>query len=151
MKAVEWFLHPDGRDLQAEEWFGKRACKCKRQRMRLWNQWVYVAGKYLHHNRKTNRDEYLIVISNTSGDLMADYRQRWKIETLFQALKGRGFDLESCRFKPKRSSFWLVWFLVAWFLLVFDSRGGFGGSGPVADQEAWSSARSVAFVAAWTI
>ena len=28
---------------------------------------------------------------------MADYRLGWKIETLFQALKGRGFELESCR------------------------------------------------------
>jgi hypothetical protein len=35
-----------------------------------------------------------IVISNEKGDLLREYRLRWKVETLFQALKGRGFDLE---------------------------------------------------------
>lgn len=91
IKAGEWLKHPDGRDQQGKDWFGKRACKCKPHRMQLWNQMVYVAGKYLYN------DEYLVVISNSKGDLMQDYRLRWKIETLFQGLKGRGFDLESCR------------------------------------------------------
>lgn len=91
IKAGEWLLHPDGRKLEAKDWFGKRSCKCKPHRMQLWNQKVYVAGKYLHNN------EYLVIISNRTGDLMADYRLRWKIETLFQGLKERGFDLESCR------------------------------------------------------
>jgi hypothetical protein len=37
------------------------------------------------------------VVSNRSAlDLLALYRLRWGIETLFQALKGRGFDLEGC-------------------------------------------------------
>ena len=52
---------------------------------------VYVGGKHLHGT------EYLIVISNQPGDLLSEYRRRWSIETLFQALKGRGIDLESCR------------------------------------------------------
>jgi hypothetical protein len=91
IKACEWLLHPDGRDLQAKDWFGQRGCLCKPHRMQLWNQQVFVGGKYLYNN------QYLIVISNCQGDLMSDYRLRWKIETLFQGLKGRGFDLESCR------------------------------------------------------
>jgi len=60
---------------------------------------VYVGGKFLYAK------EYLIVISNhpgETGDLLTDYRERWKIETLFQALKGRGFDLESCRLSQQR-------------------------------------------------
>ncbi len=69
--------------------------------MQLWGLGVFVGGKHLRGN------EYLIVISNQSGDLLADYRLRWKIETLFQALKGRGFDLESCRLSQKdRLSGW---------------------------------------------
>ena len=44
----------------------------------------------------------MIVISNGQGDLLSEYRLRWKIETLFQALKGRGFDLESCRLSQER-------------------------------------------------
>ena len=60
-----------------------------------------MGGRYLHGK------EYLIVISNQAGDLLADYRLRWKIETLFQALKGRGFDLESCRLSQEhRLSGW---------------------------------------------
>jgi hypothetical protein len=91
IKAGEYLGHPDGRSLPAREWFGKRGCRCKPQRMLLWNQEVYVGGKYLYN------EEYLVVIGNSFGNLLSDYRLRWKIETLFQALKGRGFDLESCR------------------------------------------------------
>lgn len=91
IKAKEYLGHPDGRDLPAREWFGKRSCRCKPHRLRLWNQEVYVGGKYLYN------EKYLVVIGNIYGNLLADYRLRWKIETLFQALKGRGFDLESCR------------------------------------------------------
>jgi len=60
-----------------------------------------VGGKHLYDK------EYLVVIRNEPADLLADYRLRWKIETLFQALKGRGFDLESCRLsKERRLSHW---------------------------------------------
>ena len=64
--------------------------------MHLWGLPVYVGGRHLRDK------EYLIVISNQAGDLLAHYRLRWKIETLFQALKGRGFDLESCRLSQER-------------------------------------------------
>src|ERR1051326_8224918 len=96
IKAGEYLLHPDGREQKARDWFAQRACRCKPQRMDLWGLSVFVGGKHLHGN------EYLIVISNEAGDLLADYRQRWKIETLFQAMKGRGFDLESCRLSQER-------------------------------------------------
>jgi hypothetical protein len=62
------------------------------------------------------------VISNEpSRDLWEDYRLRWKIETLFQALKGRGFDLESCRLsKANRLSGWfgLLALALCWCLKV---------------------------------
>ena len=99
IKANEYLLHGDGREKKARDWFAHRACKCKPQRMELWGLLVYVGGKFLHAK------EYLIVISNhpgETGDLLTDYRERWKIETLFQALKGRGFDLESCRLSQQR-------------------------------------------------
>lgn len=96
IKAGEYLLHPDGREYKAREWFALRACRCKPQRMTLWGLPVYVGGKHLHGK------EYIIVISNQASDLLADYRLRWKIETLFQALKGRGFDLESCRLSQER-------------------------------------------------
>ena len=44
-----------------------------------------------------------MVISNQAGELLEDYRLRWKIETLFQAFTGRGFEMEACRLtKPLR-------------------------------------------------
>ena len=43
-----------------------------------------------------SEQERIIIISNESGqEALGDYMRRWEIETLFQALKGRGFDLES--------------------------------------------------------
>jgi len=101
IKACEYLLHTDGRECKAREWFARRACRCKPQRMDLWGLLVYVGGRHLKDK------EYLVVISNEPADLLADYRLRWKIETLFQALKGRGFDLESCRLsKERRLSGW---------------------------------------------
>lgn len=105
VKAGEYLRHGDGREQRAREWFAARACRCKPQRMVLWGLPVYVGGKHLHDK------EYLIVISNEPGDLLSDYRLRWKIETLFQALKGRGFDLESCRLSQERR-------LSGWFGLL---------------------------------
>jgi hypothetical protein len=96
IKAGEYLLHSDGREQKARQWFALRSCRCKPQRMQLWGLGVFVGGKHLRGN------EYLIVISNQPGDLLSDYRQRWKIETLFQAMKGRGFDLESCRLSQER-------------------------------------------------
>jgi hypothetical protein len=92
IKAKEYLRHSDGREQQAWEWFSLRACRCKPRPLHLWGLPVFVGGKHLQEG------QYLIIISNQpSRDLWADYRKRWKIETLFQALKGRGFDLESCR------------------------------------------------------
>ncbi|WP_263079026.1 IS4 family transposase [Endozoicomonas sp. Mp262] len=43
-----------------------------------------------------SEQERVIIISNEAGqEALGDYMRRWEIETLFQALKGRGFDLES--------------------------------------------------------
>lgn len=101
IKASEYLQHIDGREQKARDWFLLRACRCKPHPMQLWGLGVYVGGKQLRGA------EFLVVISNEPGDLLADYRLRWKIETLFQALKGRGFDLESCRLsQPGRLGGW---------------------------------------------
>lgn len=103
IKANEYLSHADGREERACDWFALRACRCKPKAMRLWGLSVFVGGKRLRD------DQYLIIISNEfSDDLWEDYRARWKIETLFQALKGRGretlsqFDLEDCRLSRER-------------------------------------------------
>ena len=44
---------------------------------------------------RTPEGEYVIVASSTESDeILQDYAQRWKIETLFGCLKSRGFCLE---------------------------------------------------------
>lgn len=55
----------------------------------MWGVPVFVGGKPLVGG------DTRIVISDVFGDLLTDYRCRWAIETLFQALKRRGFDLEA--------------------------------------------------------
>ncbi len=93
IKAGEWLRAHDGKGKHAGEWFAHRACACKKRAMLLWGLAVFVGGKRL----RRGRSQYLIVISNAPGDLLEDYRQRWKIETLFQAFKGRGFEMEACK------------------------------------------------------
>ena len=101
IKAGEYLEHSDGRERKAWEWFALQGCRCKPKPMLLWGLPVYVGGKRLRYT------QYLIVISNEPADLPNDYRLRWRIEALFQALKGRGFDLESCRLsQPKRLAGW---------------------------------------------
>ena len=62
---------------------------CRRWR-KLWGRYrVCVTG------RKRADGELLILISNEpSPEMIAEYRRRWQIETLFGSLKSRGFDLE---------------------------------------------------------
>ncbi len=115
VKAGEWLRHADGREKRGSEWFALQACRCKTCPMTLWGMHVYVGGKRLQGG------EYLVVISSEKGDLLSEYRLRWKVETLFQALKGRGFDLESCRlFQERRLSGWfgLLALALCWCLKV---------------------------------
>lgn len=68
-----------------------RSMKCRKGKWLLWGTWVYLGGKPL----KTG--DYLLLASSHRGNLLEDYRRRWSIECLFQALKGRGLDLETTR------------------------------------------------------
>ena len=61
----------------------------------LWGVRVYLSCY-------RSEQERVIIISNEPGQqALADYMRRWEIETLFQALKGRGFDLESTHLKDR--------------------------------------------------
>jgi hypothetical protein len=68
------------------------------ERRYLGNVAVCVVGKRL------TDDEYLILATTTAPDeALQLYRRRWEIETLFAALKSRGFDLETTHLaRPKR-------------------------------------------------
>ena len=67
---------------------------------RVWGRRVYVVATRLENG------ELLIVAPDRHPQTaLADYRLRWGIETLFAALKPRGFNLESTHFcHPERLS-----------------------------------------------
>ena len=64
----------------------------------VWGRPVYVVGTRLEANPKDD-DAFLILITNTTPETaLCDYACRWGIETLFGALKTRGFCLEATHF-----------------------------------------------------
>src|SRR5262249_24522938 len=67
---------------------------------RMWGMELYLSGCYL------GSGEYLILVSaDYSPEPAQEYKKRWGIETLFGALKSRGFNLEETRLKdPERLS-----------------------------------------------
>lgn len=76
-----------------------RTISCRTQRFDLWGTPVYLGGKPLPTG------DWLVIASSAAGPLLEDYRNRWKIECLFQALKKRGFHLEETRVcQPRRLS-----------------------------------------------
>ena len=68
--------------------------------------------------KKLRNGELLILVSNHKvTDVFDQYRIRWEIETLFSALKTRGFDLEAKHItKPERLSnlFFVVTIAFIW-------------------------------------
>ena len=72
--------------------FERRANACRKRPFVLWGSPVYLGGK-----RLAGEDTWLVIASDAPGSLLEDYRRRWSIECLFQALKGRGFHLEETR------------------------------------------------------
>ena len=59
---------------------------------RMWGLELFLSGCYLGDG------EYLILVSpEYLADPQAEYKKRWGIETLFGALKSRGFNLEDTR------------------------------------------------------
>jgi IS4 transposase len=61
-----------------------------KNRRQVWSHWLYVSALRLEDH------ELLIVVTrHNPQSAMADYVQRWGIETLFGCLKTRGFCVES--------------------------------------------------------
>ena len=67
---------------------------------RVWGRRVHVAA-----TRLEDQSLLIVVSSQPAGRAIADYAQRWAIETLFGVFKTRGFCLESTHLKdPERLS-----------------------------------------------
>jgi hypothetical protein len=83
---------------------------------RMWGQELYLSGCRLKHG------EYLILVSPEYTPAPHEqYKSRWGIETLFGALKSRGFNLEDTRIQdPERISRLLALLAIAftWAFVV---------------------------------
>lgn len=64
-----------------------------RKRRLLYGHRLYLVG--LGHRTKKGRDDVLLATNLPSHRALGYYARRWEIETLFAALKRRGFELES--------------------------------------------------------
>jgi hypothetical protein len=88
--------------------------KCRRKR-RVWGIEVLLAGR-----RKANKDHVIVIASaSLKGQLMAHYRLRWEIETLFGCLKTRGFRLEDTHLTKQERVSRLLGLLVLAFCWAF--------------------------------
>lgn len=93
---------PDGPALPAEMFF--RGLSAGQTRL-LRERYIGAVGANVVGKRLAE-DEYVILATTASPDeALQFYRRRWEIETLFAALKSRGFDLESTHLaRPERIS-----------------------------------------------
>ena len=80
----------------------------------MWGMELFLSGCYL------GEGEYLILVSaEYSPEPAGEYKKRWGIETLFGALKSRGFNLEDTHIQdPERLSRLLALLAIA-FTLAF--------------------------------
>ena len=58
-------------------------------------RWVWGRRVYIVATRLSDGELLILVTNHAPQTALADYRLRWGIETLFSALKTRGFNLES--------------------------------------------------------
>lgn len=75
----------------------KGECWKPKHRVNLWGYRVYFYVEYL------GDDEYLILCGDQQPKkLVKRYKERWRIETCFQIIKTRGFNLENSHVKDDR-------------------------------------------------
>jgi IS4 transposase len=65
-----------------------------KNRRQVWGHWLYVSALRLEDHKLL-----IVVTRHNPQSAMADYAQRWGIETLFGCLKTRGFCVESTHLK----------------------------------------------------
>ena len=84
-----------GERKSAAEWFQAYQRKSLRSAV-VYGSIANICGRRL--KKRNGKQDYLIVVTNLEPKVGFElYRTRWKIETLFGALKSRGFNLEETR------------------------------------------------------
>ena len=69
------------------------------QRVLSGKRWVWGRRVYVVATRLADGELLILATGHRPQSALADYRFRWGIETLFAALKTRGFNLESTHFR----------------------------------------------------
>lgn len=88
-------IEHNGERKSAAEWFQAYQRKSLRSAV-VYGSIANICGRRL--KKRNGKQDYLIVVTNLEPKVGFElYRTRWKIETLFGALKSRGFNLEETR------------------------------------------------------
>ena len=88
-------IEHNGERKSAAAWFHAYQRKSLRSAV-LYGGIANICGRRL--KKRNGKQDYLIVVTNLESKVGFElYRTRWKIETLFGALKSRGFNLEETR------------------------------------------------------
>jgi hypothetical protein len=108
----------DGGFSPARNFFRSLACNEAAQldgKRKVFGLMLYVTGMRLPSG------DYLIIISSDPAsvdEILADYKKRWEIETLFKALKSQGFDFEATHMVDRKKIDKLMAFLAIAFLFA---------------------------------
>jgi hypothetical protein len=136
IRTTEYLENDRGEWFVAASLFPRR-CGCRNRMLLLWGMPVFVGGKPLVGG------DTLIVISDVFGDLLTDYRCRWAIETLFQALKSRGFDLEATHVTDSERLCRLLGLLALGYVWCFRVGEDSNASGTVQIKKHARAAKSI--------
>ena len=77
---------------------------------------------------ETSAECVIVLSSEKSRSILIDYKQRWKIETLFQNLKGRGFEIEETHLQKAEKIdrlFGVLALAVAWAIKTGELESNF--------------------------
>jgi len=100
----------------------------------VYGERLYVVGKRLAKPTSTE-DEFIIVVTpRRPSRALLLYAERWQIETLFGALKSRGFDFEATHLRDRERLARLVALLslaLVWIIRLWDQVSGIKKHGNV--------------------
>lgn len=82
-----------GKTLNFSQMLSKMAVG-QRKKLRKWRLYGAVKVYVEMEKGKESKDCVIVISSEKSRSILRDYKRRWAIETLFQNLKGRGFEVE---------------------------------------------------------
>lgn len=68
----------------------RQGCRILSGKRQIWGHELYIIGL-----KMTDGELVIIATQDQPETALADYKERWQIETLFGCLKSRGFDLET--------------------------------------------------------